>query len=240
MRWDEAGYPLVLLSHRKTQFLERTLSTLRQHARGISTVTIVDDSGDREHHDWLLNSGHDFSVVNPTANLGYLSAMKVMWDIARYRADEEKASHVLLWEEDFHLMKWLSLYDMATIMDNPENKRLAQLNLQRQMVYRVERRWGYMESHQRRGYGLTRMLDPGGQHWVRRLRPFTTNPGLIRREVLDVDWPQRHEADAVQGGAEPAMSVILEQQDWHFGWFGYWNKPHTHHVGMQLKSGIGY
>lgn len=243
LRWGGApvtGYPVVLLSHRKQEFLETALASIRTYATGVSKIIIVDDSGDREHHEWLDSLGICYSLTHPLGkNVGYLMAMNVVWEAARYQADLAGVGHAILWEEDFVLTAPVDFHRLASIMDHPSNARLAQLNLQRQSVYRVERRLGYMESHNRRGYRLDQWAT-NGIAWVKRKKPFTTNPSMTRREVLAMDWPSREQADQVRGGAEPAMSLMLEQAGWEFGWFGEWNTPATRHVGTAHKTGVGY
>lgn len=239
MRFNDTGIPVVILSHRKDRYLERTVASLRKHGRNLSDVIVVDDSGDAEHHQWLDDHGFQFSVVDAQRNAGYLEAMKVVWRAARQAADQAGTAYALLWEEDFWLSRTTDFTDLAIIMSAEENSDLAQLNLQRQAVYRIERVRGYLESHQHRGYGLTR-TSTHGMPWVRRQTPFTTNPGLIRREVLSIPWPARQVCDLVPGGAEPAMSEMLEAHGYHFGWFGKWNQRYTMHVGSDMKSGHGY
>lgn len=230
---------MVILSHRKQQFIGQTLWTLRNLGRGITDVVVVDDSGDPEHHQWLDDHGFQFSLTHPRGkSVGYLQSMNVVWQAARSMADERGVDYVLLWEEDFQLIRLTDFFHLAAIMSTETP--LAQLNLQRQAVYGVERRHGYLESHQRRGYELVPVIHTDGSEWVRRRRPFTTNPGMIRREVLDIDWPTRGRCDSVEGGAEPAMSLQLEGLGWHFGWYGDWNTPSTHHVGNDMKTGSGY
>lgn len=228
-----SGYPLIVLSHRKREFLETTLATLREHAHGVGEIIVVDDSGDADHHDWLLSNGYAHGFSSPDrSHVGYLGAMQTIWEIVR-----AYDSHVMLWEEDFVLTKPLYAADAAYLLD--KNPGLAQVNFQRQAVYRIEKRFGYMQSHQRRGYELSvgRTEDIA---WVKRRRPFTTNPSMVRREIFDIDWPTRAEADLVPGGAEPAMSALLEKSGYHFGWLGLPNTPHTKHVGTTMKSGKGY
>lgn len=245
MRIGDHGYPVVILSHRGKSFIERTVASLRMNSHGITDVVVVDDSGDDNHHDWLCDQGYQFSVVDPLGNAGYLNAMTRVFEVAGELADNAQVGHALLWEEDFILTRGLSIYDMVTVMESHradeanDYRALAQLNLQRQAVYRIERQVGYMESHQRRGYRLARQRT-AGLDWVSRRKPFTTNPGLIRRDVLDISWPTREEADVVLGGAEPAMSLKLEAEGWYFGWFGKWNSRHTLHVGTEKKTGVGY
>lgn len=236
MRFGTQGFPLVLLSHRKQEFLETTLRSLRHYGTGITEVIVVDDSGDPEHHAYLDARNIGYSLVDTVQNMGYLDAMQVVFDKARLVADRLGAEHVLLWEEDFYLTRPTNLFDMARIMEHPANAALAQLNLQRQSCYGIERRFGYMESHQRRGYHLERG-ETYGLPWVRRRKPFTTNPSLIRREVLSTWWPHR---DDCHGDAEGAMSYKLERAGWHFGWYGEWNTPSTKHVGVERKTGVGY
>lgn len=234
MRLHSYGVPLVILSHRKREFIESCIDSITHYARGITDVIIVDDSGDFDHHRWLDDHGLQFTVVDPQCNAGYLAAMNRVWEVA----ETLDAKHVLLWEEDFLLTKPIHTEDLCGVMlDNPD---LAQLNLQRQSVYRIERRFGYMESHRRRGYGLQERTEPNGIHWVSRRRPFTTNPGLLNAEVLRTSWPSRYEADRVPGGAEPAMSQMLERMGWTFGWYGAWNTPFTQHIGTEMKTGKGY
>lgn len=239
-RLSDNGYPLVLLSHRKQEFIGRTMWGLRELGKGITDVIVVDDSGDTEHHDWLDDHGFQFSIVDPHENKGYLHAMNVVWEAARRLCDEQGTDYAVLWEEDFRLVKPVDFRDLAYVMD--EVPWMAQLNLQRQPVYRVERQHGYLESHQRRGYELSDVHNLDGRWYLERKRPFTTNPGMIRREVLDIPWPPREACDMVDGGAEPAMSLVLEgsEPSWGFGWYGEWNTPHTQHVGTDMKSGTGY
>jgi len=237
VRLGNDGYPLIILSHRRREFIEQALLSLRHYGEGITEVVIVDDSGDLAHHDYLDRRNIGYSLSEPAGrNCGYLGAMQTVFEVGRDLADRNDTAHVMLWEEDFVLTRPTSLRNMAKVMDHPDNAALAQLNLQRQAVYRIERRFGYMESHDRRGYALERGLT-GDQPWVRRKRPFTTNPGLIRREVLETDWPSRTECGT---DAEGAMSKRLENAGWHFGWYGAWNTPSTRHVGTDRKTGKGY
>lgn len=234
MRLSDEGYPCIILSHRRAAFLEDTVASLRAHAQGITDVIVVDDSGSPDHHDWLLSSGykHAFSSPNRT-NVGYLGSMQTVWEVAR----SLDAEYVLLWEEDFHLTTRVDVEQMACVVEYSPT--LAQLNLQRQAVYKIERRVGYIESHARRGYGVRRR-ETEDIAWIERCKPFTTNPSLVRSEVFKIDWPTRAEADQVAGGAEPAMSLRLEQRGYTFGWLGQPNKPQTRHVGIEMKSGRGY
>lgn len=228
------GIPVVILSHRKQTFLPDAVTSLSRNGSGLGRFLVVDDSGDPEHHQWLDDQGYMFTVVHPTENRGYRQAMQAVFNVAR----EQRAPYVLLWEEDFRLTRSGNMLDLAQVMEGDGG--LAQLNLQRQSVYGVERRWGYMESHQRRGYNLTVRKESDGTQWVKRRTPFTTNPGLIRREILSIDWPSPDVCESTDGGAEVAMSDRLEAKGWHFGWFGAWNTPYTMHVGVNMKTGKGY
>lgn len=239
MKFSDNGYPLIVLSHRREEFLFSTLAAIQHHAKGIGEVHVVDDSGDSAHREWLADHGFNMTAVDVSRNAGYLEAMKTVWSLAA----GFDSQYTMLWEEDFVPIREFNVSNMAEIMDR--NVGLAHLNLQRQSVYKVEKRLGYMESHERRGYGLTRMYGPRQPEqthsWVARVRPFTTNPGLIRREVArEVQWPSRYVCDQTPGGAEPAMSRVLEAAGWYFGWYGTWNTQFINHIGTDLKSGTGY
>lgn len=228
-------YPLIILSHRKLEFIENTLKSIRDNMTGVSRIILVDDSGDEEHRTQFTEA-HSLVAVGDQ-NRGYLEAMRSVWEIARIVTDSQGADYAMLWEEDFLLTRPVDLHDLATIMNTDPT--LAQINMQRQPVYKIEKRLGYLRSHQQRGYGLL-PEKTGGLDWVSRDKPFTTNPGLIRREILDVEWPTREEADEVPGGAEPAMSLRLGRQGWHYGWYGKWDQRSVLHVGTKHKSGKGY
>lgn len=232
-----SAIPVVILSHRKREFLETTVAALHKYLPGAHTAVVVDDSGDAEHHRWLDDDGFSFSVVDPDRNAGYLDAMKRVWEVSRTLADEVDAEYVLLWEEDFIPTRTVPLKEMVAVMG--ANTRVAQMNLQRQPVYKIEKRFGFIASHEVRGYGL-RSRKTEGHRWVFRRAPFTTNPGLVRREVLDIDWPTRESCDLIQGGAEPAMSRVLEKAGWAFGWYGAPNTQYVEHVGAEMKTGTGY
>lgn len=229
--------PLIILSHREQQFLPGAIESLQPIMDDISDLIVVDDSGNADHHEWLDRNGIQFSVVRHDRNSGYLEAMRRVWEVAGDAIDAiPDCEHALLWEEDFRLTGEFSVPRAVETMD--AHPRLAQLNLQRQKVYKIEKRLGYMQSHQARGYTLTAMSKPWP--FVARRRPFTTNPGLIRRAALDVSWPSETEARDTRGGAEPAMSERLEALGWRFGWYGPWDSPNTEHIGLDMKSGTGY
>lgn len=235
---NPGGFPLVVLSHRRRAYIEDTVASLRAYAHGISTITVVDDSGDPEHHEWLRSEGYRVACSSPDgSHVGYLGAMQTAWEVMRSEADAQNRLHAMLWEEDFVAVNEFDAIELSAVLDRHPG--LAQLNLQRQAVYRIERRFGYMESHVRRGYGLV-PHEFLGIPWVRRAKPFTTNPCMIQRHVLNVDWPSRAVCDKTPGGAEPAMSEKLERLGYKFGWYGKWNTPHTRHVGNEMKTGKGY
>ena len=230
--------PLIILSHRKDQYLPETLASIRLNLIGDYYPVVVDDSGDEEHRDWLSQQANlpVFSVAGGR-NAGYLEAMERVWEVATFWCKDQQEETFLFWEEDFLLTRPVHLDRVQGVLTAHSN--LAQLNFQRQAVYNIERRLGYMESHQRRGYNLHRLTHKSTP-WVSRTRPFTTNPGLFHRGILEVEWPSREEADEVTGGAEPAMSVRLERSGWLFGWYGPWNTTSINHVGVEMKSGTGY
>ena len=234
-----SGVPLILLSHRKDEFLPRALRSIRERLSGVGEIIIVDDSGDADHINWLDEMGESFTVVDIDGNAGYLKAMETVFEVARDACDLRGSSYAVLWEEDFILRRKVSVEAMIEVLEAPENSGVAQLNFQRQPVYKVEKRLGYMESHMRRGYNL-KQRTTNGRRWVSRAKPFTTNPGVIRRDVLDEVWPSRETADQTSGGAEPAMSRALERNGWSFGWYGPWNTAVVQHVGDDMKTGTGY
>lgn len=238
MRLSRDGVPVIILSHRKREFLPQAVSSLRNMGHGITDVIVVDDSGDDKHHAWLDDHGYQFSTTSVTGeSVGYLEAMRLVWFVAQTQADAAGVESVLLWEEDFIATRKFSTSHMRTLLHL--DPRLASLNLQRQPVYKIEKRFGYLESHQRRGYDLKSRFDSGIK-WIERRTPFTTNPGLVRRSVLDIDWPSRELCDQVEGGAEPRMSADLETMGYHFGWLGAWNCSQTQHIGNDRKTGTGY
>ena len=234
--------PLVVLGHRRNQYLGTCLRSLETNLHGAGVTAVVDDSGKRGQGriPWWQGvvPGHiPLMVPHSEYPVGYRRAMETVFSIARSACALSGSEYALLWEEDFELIEPLDIRDMVKIMD--ANPRLAQLNLQRQAVYAIERRLGYMRSHATRGYQLHR-AETEGLPWVRRKRPFTTNPSLIRREVLDMPWPTEAEASRVRGGAEPAMSLKLERAGWTFGWLGVPDHPQTKHLGDEMKTGSGY
>ena len=230
--------PLIVLSHRRGQYLPKTLRNLRSYFAGVDRPIVVDDSGSATHHRMLDAEGIQFSAVNPERNAGYLKAMKRVWEVAGEECDRRGVDYVALGAAAFPLTVTVHAGDGTCSMGTrPE---LAQLDVPRQPDYRIGRTRGYRESHSAGGYVLDR-ASVNTFHIVTRRRPFTTNPSIVSLDaILSCEWPTREEADAVEGGAEPAMSLVMESQGWGFGWWGPWNSRFTHHVGHARKSGTGY
>lgn len=245
--------PLIIISHRKAKFLPEVLAALgaQTPTAAIDSITVVDDSGDAQ---WQRKVGSLGEIrgfvqsisVKPVSetNAGYLAAMETVWQLAR----ESEADHVMLWEEDFIPAQGriIDPSNLVAIIDATPN--LAGLNWQRQPVWGIEQRLGYLESHDARGYELAEHegvrigVNRTSGGWVSRKRPFATSPCVLRREVFEMPWPKRDQfLNGYENFYEPQMSARLEAVGWTFGWYGKRdNGPDVVHVGDELKTGTDY
>lgn len=167
---------LVIGTYRKRKHVEAALDSISRHVTGITDITIVDDSGDSEHREWLAQLGHVIPV-HPTENAGYTAAMSVVAAAFQGQAG-------IFWEEDFVAVQDIDLNEIAEMLYHRPN--LAQIILLRGAHFPVEHEHGgVVEALEAKGHTITRA--PDGLIYQR--ATFSCNPAVTRGEVWAAGWP---------------------------------------------------
>lgn len=202
---------LVVGTYRKRTHIEDCLRSIDSNVRGVGDIVFVDDSGDREHCDWLRQYGEVVWV----GGRGYTTAM--------WLACQQMTGDYCAWtEEDFTFTEPVDLEALAGQLEHrPE---LAQLALLRQPWFDFEvEAGGLIEGLLAKGNDVK--LDRGV--WVQDFI-FTTNPSVWRRQAWTSGWPDAEWSEA-------AKSEQLREAGWTFGWA---EGVKVHHDGK--RTGIGY
>jgi len=213
---------VIALTNRKSLYLPDAIASLN-NLTGWERLVIVDDSGDDAWRDELGWHYPDAEIV-PVAQepAGYTRAMHVVWFMAR-----QTGGPIFFLEEDFTIDRPVSIADLKALLD--ADVTLAQVALQRQAWYRVEKSHGLIGAQKRRGHQFT----DHGTH-LTHTACFTGNPCLIPERTFTVDWP---------GGTwtEDAMTDRLTANGMRFAYFGHDGDEYvTHHGRKRAESSHGY
>ncbi|UDL15341.1 glycosyltransferase [Gordonia phage Kudefre] len=163
---------LIVGTYRKRAYIERALSSIDKHLKGITDIAFVDDSGDAEHSEWLRQYGH----VVETGKRGYNAAMNAVCETAQ-------GQEFMFWEEDFTMLEPVNLTHMSEILFH--RPYLAQIALLRGPWFDVEHEnGGLLEALVANGHKVE-LVD--GVH--EQTATFTCNPSVWRGSVSAAGWP---------------------------------------------------
>jgi len=157
-------------------------------------------------------------VDDPGHNYTASRAVRVGWE------GVENAEYVLHWEEDMLATAPVDVEGMAAVLDAEQD--LAQLCLLRQP-------WSHPE-HQAGGIiqlYAEHMHDREtlGHPWIQHDRFFSLNPCLVPRRVYELGFPE---------GSEPAMTQLLLEAGFSFGYWGARTEgPKVLHIGELRAPG---
>lgn len=163
----------IIGSYRTDQHLDACLKSL-DLVEGISSIVVVDDSGDKVWRNHVTNT-YNVPVVRVAAQqAGYQAAMHTIWQTAQGH------DHVFLLEEDFTIEAPIDLLKWVGYLDSHDN--VAQVVAQRQPWYANEIQAGSV---------LAATDDPGElvDGFIQHRSFFSCNPTVIPARTLAQKWP---------------------------------------------------
>lgn len=217
--------PLILLGNGRKDCITQAIAAIGEHLSGVSSMTIVDDSGDAAYRSWL---GEEFSTeVVPVAGekAGYWQAMRAVWRVAA------GCHRALFWEEDFVLNHQLDASDLAATLD--AHPHLTQIALVRQPWFSNEHRHGgLIEALEAQGNHFQQRTD-GTRHWIEHRACFTGNPSLIPERTFRRPWPEGDWSESRFG-----RRLFRDRRARGAYWGRRGDPPLVTHIGK--RSGHGY
>ncbi|MFF5261346.1 glycosyltransferase family 2 protein [Actinomadura viridis] len=224
--------PIICLTNGRPDCIAKTIPSANAHLTGVSSMVIVDDSGDDVYGQWLedeyVGGPWHTRVLHLPAPHGYWRAMQAVWALARHWDKPAFA----FWEDDFVLTEDVDLDELAEVLD--ARRDLMQMALLRQPWFTNEvEHGGLIEALEAQGQRFTECTN-GRQWWIEHRAVFTGNPCLIPRRTLEHDWP---EGD----WSESRFSRHLFQNP--HARAAYWGRrtdpPRVEHIG-HARVGSGY
>jgi hypothetical protein len=174
---------LLVFTDGRAECLERTLGYAATYIPAPAARVMVNDEPDVDWCRWLdARWGDEFQIAHPTdGRRGFAGAIQAGWD----HPAVDSCTHVFHLEDDFTFNRHIPLQAMADVLD--ARPHLAQLALRRQPWNDAERAaGGIVEQHP----GDYTEVSDGHNTWLEHRRFFTTNPGMYRRSLCDLGWPQ--------------------------------------------------
>ena len=215
--------PIIVLTNGRRDCVSRTIPSALDHLAGVSSLTIVDDSGDPEYIAWLRDT---FGGCIPTGGIGYWRAMQAVWQRARDLLGGDPTGSVFLLEDDFVFEQDIDLTDLNHVLGTQPH--LTQIALLRQPWFANEiARGGLIEALEAQGQTFTEHTD-GAHRWIEHRACFTGNPSLIPARTFARDWPSGAWSESRFGQqlfADPAARGA------------YWGRrgdaPRVEHIGRE-------
>lgn len=191
--------------------IKETVQSFEERVHGtIHSLTIVDDSGDRDYGRWLEKEFSNRAlIIHHGQNLGYRRMMEQTW---KHIARTEGAPYIFWSEDDFSFERDIQLDDLASVLEH--DHKLAQVVLLREAFYPRELEAGSIPNEHPESY--TRR-EANGLPYLEHTRFFSCNPSLMRRELFtSAAWPET----GAGSDSEALMGPRLTALGWHFAFFG--------------------
>ncbi|MDH2424759.1 hypothetical protein [Sphaerisporangium sp. TRM90804] len=175
--------PLIVLTNGRRDCLSQSIPSVREHLKGFTSLTVVDDSGDPAYREWIAEEFGAVPIPVGDKPCGYWQAMRCVWALAR----DSGAGAFWFHEDDFVLSEPLDLGDLATVLD--DNPHLTQIALLRQAWFGNEHaHGGLIEALEAQGNRFEERTD-GSRWWIEHRACFTGNPSLIPARTFNRPWP---------------------------------------------------
>lgn len=220
---------LLVMTDGRRECINRAIPSAMANLKGpLDRLVIHDDSGDPDYRDWLRAMWPLFEVIGASTRLGFTGAYANAW---RHLAGTD--GYVFSTEDDFTFNRPVDLEAMAAVL--AENPNVIQTALRRQAWNPQEQAAGGVVEQHPDDYEDTTLIGAGEWHPVLlHRRFFTTNPSLLRAELLCRGWPEVQHSEGI------FTHQLIEDP---FARFAYWGKrsddPWVTHIGAQ-RSGTGY
>lgn len=225
---------LVVMTDGRRECLLQSMESLERLDGPISRRVIHDDSGDHDHHLWIMGQFPGWDYVFTGTRSGFDGAYRSVRDWLKANTTEP---YVLSTEDDFVIQRPVELDPLLDVLD--AHPYLAQLVAKRQAWNRHERAAGGIIEQDPSGYDD--MMDRAGTRWVEHRRFWSTNTSLFRRALLDPEWPTGPESEGrfthhlLQYGYDD-----IAGEDVRFGFIGgRFDPPLIEHIG-HFRNGTGY
>lgn len=226
---------LLVIQDCRRDYLVRCLASAAEMLAGpIVERWVFDDSGDPAYRAWLAERWPEFEQIVAPARVGFGGAIRASWTHLLTHSRADWIAHL---EQDFVFNRDIDLAEMADVLaDRPH---LTQMALRRQAWNAAEKAaGGIVEQHP---CDYADMRDERGREWLEHRRFFTTNPGLYRRSLMTVGWPDGPESEGHfglklwrEGTPEAGPDEVRS---------GYWGRrtdpPWVEHIG-HVRNGSGY
>lgn len=227
---------VLVMTDGRVDCLAATIDSLEANVSGdVAHRYIWDDTGDDDHLEYLTNLYLPrWTIIrDPRGRQGFGGAIRGAWSKL---VDVGGFDHLFHVEDDFVFQRPVDLDAIATVLD--DNPHLAQVALVRQAWNEAERLAGGVVE-----LNADQYADVFGYQarWLEHRLFWTTNPSLMRVDVLRVGWPEGDHSEGLFthklltegfGGVSPGAVR-----------FAYWGArgsgPWVQHIGTQ-RAGTGY
>jgi hypothetical protein len=177
---------MTVLTDGRKQYIEKALPTwIEQYDSQIEKKFIIDDSGDKDYRNWLIETFPSFSVIPVSEDRGgYANAMRKVFNTVR-DAQVEYCLHV---EDDFILLKPFIIEDVISVLKSlPE---LSQISFMRQPWYANEiEHGGVIEALEDSGGSFVQRTTDKDS-WVCHRAFWTCNPSIFPSWIANRNWPE--------------------------------------------------
>lgn len=212
----------MVITHGSAPHLRETLTTFDRYVSYRPAVKIVCADG----ADSVLPDNGKWIADISNERMGFCSTTRRAWNLSRELILEYNLTHIFWLENDFRFIRPVSLHLLENVL--AKNKNISQMALIRNSVNGKERSSGGL---------LGTMNGEFTKHgsWIEHSRFWTTNPSLIRSDVIQsLSWDELPESEC----------------EGHFGFrvkesgmtFGYWGSGEVwvEHMGNRSVDGFGY
>lgn len=214
---------LLLMTDGRRECIRQTVPSALSMLEGPITHRIIcDDSGDEEYRNWLCASFPTFTILPLVKRQGFGGSIRRAW----WFLSSMDIDYIFHLEDDFLFNETIYLDPMIKVLEN--NPHLYQIVLRRQAWSSEEKiAGGVIEKH------------PDAyiqkETWLEHRLYFTTNPGLYRKSLLEIGWP-----DGIHSEGMFTHKILNMDSNAQFGLWGQrTDKPRVHHIG-DVRIGVDY